>query len=575
MKAQGAAAPARVLPRLRWSRGAGVLLFLAMALLFLVANRGAYEGYFQDDEFDNLSFAPRLAPAVWLETLLTPRFIPGNFRPAGHAYFAVMGRIFGLDFPSWVWPLHLIHFLNVWLVWILLRRLGGTAWSAGAGALLFAFHMAAFDVYWKPMYVFDLLCATFSLACLLFWINGRWVLSLAAFWLAYKSKELAVMLPAVLACYEYWLGGRRWKRLAPFFLVSISFGIQALLATRHVDTEYAFRFSPSALAQTVPYYAGRMALFPYGGLLLLALPLFFRDRRAWFGIAAMLLFFFPLAFLPGRLFSAYCYVPLIGAAVAASAVAERRRAAVALFFLAWIPFNYAHLRRNRRQALAIADENRRYTATLADYARTSPEMRRFIYDGHPANFHPWGIRGALKWFYGAGDLRLAAAEAPEAREMLRDAVPLAILSWNRAGATLSIATRRPGAPDASFIRMDHTTPLWQLGEGWFQLEANYRWTRERADARLYRPAGARAFDLTVNVSPDHIRVMKTIGVRLFLNGEPAGARYFSSNGWQTVRWDLAPAADGPVSVRFESDPFHPSGDPRALGVAVVSFGFVD
>ena len=132
----------------RWH---GLLLFLVAALLFVIANRGAYQGYFQDDEFDNLSFAPRVAVSDYARTLLTPRFIPGNFRPVGHAYFGGMGRVFGLDFPKYVWPLHLIHFLNVWLVWLLLRRLGGAPYAAGAGALLFAFHMAAFDVFWKPM----------------------------------------------------------------------------------------------------------------------------------------------------------------------------------------------------------------------------------------------------------------------------------------------------------------------------------------------------------------------------------------------------------------------------------------
>ena len=574
MDADGAAAPARALSRLKWTRGAGALLFLAMAMLFLVANRGAYEGYFQDDEFDNLSFAPRVSLSDYAQTLLTPRFIPGNFRPVGHAYFGVMGRLFGLDFPKYVWPLHLIHFLNVWLVWLLLRRLGGGAYAAGAGALLFAFHMAAFDVFWKPMYVFDLLCATFSLSCLLLWVRGRWVLSFAAFWLAYKSKELAVMLPAVLACYEYWLGGRRWKQLAPFFLVSLSFGLQALAGTRHEDNDYSFRFTPLAVRQTASFYASRLALFPYGGLLLLPLPFVFRDRRVWFGIAAMLLFFFPLAFLPGRMFSAYCYVPLIGAGVAACVVAEKHRLAVAIFFLAWIPFNYLHLKLNRRQALAIAGENRRYVAAVADFARSSPGTRQFIYDGRPFNFHPWGIRGALNWFYGSLDVRLTGAEDKEAREMLRGTEPLAVLSWDTRGA-LTVTSRKPGVPDASFIRMDRGTPIWQLDDGWFQLEGGYRWTRDRAAAHLYRPPGARAFELTVNMGPEHIRIMKRTEVRVFLNGRQAGSAAFTRNGWQTVRWDLDAAPPGPVEVRFQSDPFHPSGDPRALGVAVVSFGFVD
>ena len=37
------------------SKRAGVFLFLLLAALFLLVNRGAYQGYFQDDEIDNLS----------------------------------------------------------------------------------------------------------------------------------------------------------------------------------------------------------------------------------------------------------------------------------------------------------------------------------------------------------------------------------------------------------------------------------------------------------------------------------------------------------------------------------------
>ena len=72
--------------------------------------------------------------------------------------------------------------------------------------------MALFDAVWKPMYVFDVLCATFCLLSVLMWTRRRWILSLLAFWLAYKAKELAVMLPAVLLCYEMWIGTRRWNR---------------------------------------------------------------------------------------------------------------------------------------------------------------------------------------------------------------------------------------------------------------------------------------------------------------------------------------------------------------------------
>ena len=94
--------------------------------------------------------------------------------------------------------LQAFHLLNVWLLWLVARRLGAPPFAAAAACLFFGLHMALFDDFWKPMYIFDVLCATFCLLSLWCYASERWVLSFAAFWLAYKSKELAVMLPAVL-----------------------------------------------------------------------------------------------------------------------------------------------------------------------------------------------------------------------------------------------------------------------------------------------------------------------------------------------------------------------------------------
>src|SRR5471030_774732 len=208
------------------SKRSGLMWFLLMAALFLAMNRGAYRGYFQDDEIDNLSWAPQVPVTDFLKGVVTPRFFVNNFRPVGHFYFHAGEGFFGLEFPGYVAVIHAIHLLNVWLLWLLARRLGAAPLPAGAACAFFAFHMALFDAVWKPMYVFDVGCAAFCLLSLLFYSRGRWVLSFAAFWLAYKCKELAVMLPAVLACYELWFGKRRWKPLAPFFLAAASFGIQ-------------------------------------------------------------------------------------------------------------------------------------------------------------------------------------------------------------------------------------------------------------------------------------------------------------------------------------------------------------
>src|ERR1051325_612936 len=100
------------------TRRMGAALFLTMALLFLIANRGAYKGYFQDDELDNISWAPYVSTSDFLTGVLTPKFLSGNFRPVGHLYFACMGRHFGLDFPKYLFPIHALHLLNVWLLWL-------------------------------------------------------------------------------------------------------------------------------------------------------------------------------------------------------------------------------------------------------------------------------------------------------------------------------------------------------------------------------------------------------------------------------------------------------------------------
>src|ERR1043166_1348 len=100
---------------------AGALLFFAMALLFVIANRGAYKGYFQDDELDNISWAPDVPAIDFLSGLATPRFLAGNFRPVGHLYFALMGKFFGMDFPKYIFPIHALHLLNVWLIWLVAR----------------------------------------------------------------------------------------------------------------------------------------------------------------------------------------------------------------------------------------------------------------------------------------------------------------------------------------------------------------------------------------------------------------------------------------------------------------------
>jgi hypothetical protein len=464
------------------SKRAGFLLFAAFAALFLTVNRDAYRGYFQDDEIANLSWAPNLEPLDFLKGIVTPRFQANNFRPVGHYYFHAVEQIAGLDFPVYVALLHAFHLLNVWLLWLLARRLGAAPFAAAAACLFFGLHMALFDDFWKPMYVFDVLCATFCLLSLWCYATERWILSFAAFWLAYKSKELAVMLPVVLGAFEIWFGKRRWKPLVPFFLASLSFGVQGILGNPNRDNDYTFRFTAAALAKTSAFYAGRVFLTPYLGFVAPAFAFLARNRRTWFGLAAMGLFFLPVLFLPGRLFSAYCYLPFAGLAIAiaglaegggadplvrgrrprrpADVVADARRghpspegtpglwgsapqAALALFLALWLPMDFRELRLRRRETLANDDEVRTWMSGVRRFAAGGERVDAFVFSGTPAGFEHWGVEGALKYFYERADLTVKDAGDAGAAALMETG-RVALLKWDASRKRLDIVVRGPG-----------------------------------------------------------------------------------------------------------------------------------
>jgi hypothetical protein len=418
----------------------------AIAIAFVILNIGAYDGFFQDDELDNLSWAPVLPARDFLVGFLKPTFDITNFRPTGSLYFALVGRGFGLNFAPWITPIFVFHLLNGLLLFLLMRKLAIERWSAIAGAAFFTLSAAAFDVYWKPMYIFDLLAATFSLACVLSWAHRRWVLSFVSFWLAYKAKEIAVLLPAVLAIYEYWFGERRFRILIPFALASLNFGIQGILRNPNHNNDYTMHFTPGALGRTVPFYAHRFLMFRGSGLLL-GLLIFLRDRRIWFGLAGIVLTMVPLFVLPGRLFEAYVYLPLTFAAIALAAAGARWNPVWAWVALAlWMPFNVRQIHRESRATLAADDQAFSFVDTMEKWVARRPEPGIFVYDGAPAGFHHWGITAAWNIVHHASGLRALFADWPEGRKALAEE-SVAFGAWDGKKNELRIYDRpRPSQP---------------------------------------------------------------------------------------------------------------------------------
>ena len=420
------------------SKRTGWALFLLLAAVILILNRDAYRGYFQDDEINAMSWT-RFGPATeFLKGALQPVY-KNCFRAVGFYFFHVTEGLFGLNFPKYVAVIQALHLLNLWMLWLLIRRLGAPVLAACFAVAFFGLNAALFDAVWKPAFIFDLLCATLCLASTLLWIRGWWIPSFVLFWLAYQTKELAVMLPLVLVCYELWFGSRRWTRLALFLAASFSFAFQALVLHPVPSGDYSFHFTPLTLAHTSSFYAGKVFLVPYLGFLLPLGGYLANNRRTWFGLATLVLYFVPLLFLPGRIQSSYCYLPFTGLAVALAGIAETRKTwQVAAFFLLWLPLDMYWFNLAKNETLRRDRDIRAWIDAAGRFAKAQPNVTEFAYEGMPDGYREFGLGATFKYFL-EKNVTMVPLNSPEGAK-LRQGGHAAILRWDPARHQLQIET---------------------------------------------------------------------------------------------------------------------------------------
>ena len=542
-----------------------------------MANRGAYKNYFQADSIDNLALAQSLGPRDFLEPLLVPKVSFDNFRPVGMLFFNFMGRAFGLWFPPYVGVLQLLHILNALLIVWLLRRLQFSLAASCVGAVFFTVNMALFSVHWEPMYVFDLLCGTLCLLSLIAYVDRHWIVSLVLFWFAYRAKEIAVMLPAVLATYELVLASRRWKRLIPFFALSAVLVVQALINNAARQSDYTLRFDPASIWQCMTFYSGEILLVPFAAYGIILLAVVVRGRRLWFGLASFCFLMLPLLALPGRLAAAYLYVPLIGIAVVIGALAHRHpKAVLAALLLVWIPWNFVNLRRLRKAEIARGDTARIYVANIVKAAQQHPNISTYLYNQLPM---PWYVIPAVVHLvhHEHEDVTVLAVDDPKAAGPLASQ-PLVLLDWEPAPIPGSVVTlaHTPETPDVGHITMNRFTPLWQFESGWnFGERGPYRWIEPSAVVRLTRPTGGAHFELTANVTKEYLNYVHRSHLRVVIDGRLIGERDFDHPGLEVLRWNLDPAPFATVRVSFQVQPgFRVDPQGRLFGLSVGDFGFV-
>jgi hypothetical protein len=372
-----------------------VLCFLALGVVFWWSNRDAHRGYFSGDDLATLTWAPGGDTTEWIKLLITPALNTSNFRPVGGFYYKWIGMKYYLRFRAYSIALQWLHIINAGLILLWLRRLGFSSFVSIASCSWFALAALLLPAFWKPMYVFDVLCCLFCLLTLLLYDRGHWILGVLTMWLAYRAKEVAVMLPLALAAYEFLLGQKRWKRLIPYFLISLNFGLQAVLH-RAPENAYSLHFTPQTLWTTGAYYGAALLSGPAVVLLALAFPQTLHDKRLWWGLLSAVCLLFPMLVLPGRLFAVYWYIPMIGLTVAAAALAAQAPPwTLAVGFTIWMALNYTEVRAQGQDLLNEEWEARQYAHDVESYAHKNPTRTAILYDGTPEGLHSWGLEALV------------------------------------------------------------------------------------------------------------------------------------------------------------------------------------
>jgi hypothetical protein len=422
------------------------------------------------------------------------------------------------------------------------------------------------------MYVFDLMCATFCLLTLLTYIHGPLVLSLVCFWLALKSKELAIFLPIALVAFEWSFEKRRWLRIAPFLGISALFGIWALIYNVGRDSAYSLRFTPAAVWTCVQYYTPKLVLAStWTGLAALAAMLLFaKNRLVRVGLITFFSLMLVLLVLPGRVAGAYLYAPFIGLAIAISAVA--RPLWLAVFFALWIPWNYRQLRIDRNVELSAADERRAWFTSVAAFMKDHPDTDTFVVLDRPATLGEVGINGALRLVLDRrGPLTIVAADSPGWIAALAKPHSV-VLAWDPIFHAVHVLQREH---DVSYLCLNRTAPLWQLAEGWIDIDYSYRWIAPHAAAQLSRPLDAQTLELAIGVPQLYLDAVHGGRITVSLNHAPIGTAALDNAGPATLHFAIPSGPPGPIEVEFDVAP--PLKDPgrsqRLYGIPIVAFGF--
>ena len=323
-----------------------ILTGLFIAAFFLAFTWRGMLVYFTGDDLMNLyGYWSRPVADLIKANLL---FWTPYYRPFGGVIYRSFFALFGFN-PR---PLYVLYYaiflLNLYLAYIVLKRISGSAETGALATLILSVHGNFYYLYNNAGALYDVFCFLFFFLALFIYIRARergeyltrWNLAafIASFICCLNSKEMGATLPAILVIYELLFHTPSWHRISDFGRWFMREGRGAWVTGVCLIGYIPAKMSPDGLAKTAayvphfnwatflqdteaylgyltywnrPFTSGAVIVF-YGLLAVLAFLL--RSRLMWFG-----LLFFQITLLPVSFISAregfVLYLPIAGLAL--------------------------------------------------------------------------------------------------------------------------------------------------------------------------------------------------------------------------------------------------------------------
>ena len=456
-------------------------LFIAGLFLFFTW-RGLLLYYTGDDLMNLYGYWDKPVSALVRANIF---FWTPYYRPFGGIVYRTLFAIFGFN-PT---PLYVVFYaamlLNLWLAYLVFKRIGGSREIGGIATLLYAFHGKFDYLYYNAGSMYDVFCFLFFFLALLIYLNARLQGRFLGVWetlgflaclvCALNSKEMGVALPAIVLVYELMFHPPDFRSLRALFRWCRHEGRMALLGALCVLIYLPAKLGSAGIAQDtayVPSYTwtrwmedtgtylaellyhnsstaplGVAPLTPLGVLgfygLLAAIALWMRSRLLWFGLLFFSITLLPVSFIPARL-GFVLYLPLAGMALyVAVGLARFKETLWGLFSAALGPSVPAVSPVSAAVALFIATAllistidyrhwprapDPRYSAykiTIAEFSRLYPRLphgSRLLFV-HTALDENWDMVFLLRLYYRDTDLWLTELNGPKGQRIPLDRLP--------------------------------------------------------------------------------------------------------------------------------------------------------